>query len=318
MAFLSKRMRANGFVDDAPANQEAELIAINLEDMLGAVGLRTESRLAPVARRLFWPAAARFAREIAAYDAAVGRDGLQAASTVLLRTYTRTMQVRGQHMIPAHGPVLVVANHPGIYDTVALFSSIPRADLRTVAAERPFLTALPNLSARLLYVPEQATGRLGLLRNLTRLLRDGGAALTFPGGTIEPDPAVMPGAAAALTGWSESITLLARLVPHLHIVPAIVSGIISTRALHHPLTRIRRNPRDREWLAAMLQIQFTSLRTDTASIAFGAPICADSLPDGTDSVADAVVESARNLIHTCKQVPQVAAGMSGAYLAEGN
>ena len=105
--------------------------------------------------------------------------------------------VEGVDRVPREGPVLVVSNHPGLADAVALFATMPRDDLRVIAAERPFLSALPNTSRALIPVPDTPTGRPGAVRVAARHLRRGGAVITFPGGKIEPDPAVLPGASEA-------------------------------------------------------------------------------------------------------------------------
>jgi len=121
--------------------------------------------------------------------------------------------------------------------------------------------------------------------------------LTFPGGRIEPDPTVLPGAEEALERWSESLDLFARLVPGLTVVPAVVSGVLSPTALRNPLTFARRQRRDREWLAATLQMLTPALRDVTTSVAFGRPVRAGDAPERT--VREAVLDEARRLIERC-------------------
>jgi hypothetical protein len=222
------------------------------------------------------------------YDEVVGRSGLQAGGAWAMSRFVRQVEVRGRENLPSEGPLLVVANHPGLSDAIALFSAIPRPDLRVVAAANPLLSALPNTASRLFYVSGSG---LKAVRAANRHLRGGGAVLTFPGGRIEPDPAVLPGAAEALERWSESLDLFARRTPELTVVPAVVSGVLSRRALHHPLTRLRRRPEDRRWLAAVLQAMVPALREGTVRVAFGKP-----LSPGGDSVSRAVVRESRRLI----------------------
>jgi hypothetical protein len=193
--------------------------------------------------------------------------------------------------------VLLAANHPGLADSIALFANVPRRDLRVMAAQRLLLAALPNTSRYLIPVPEGSSGRLGAVRTVARHLRGGGAVLTFPGGRIEPDPAVLPGALEALERWSESLDLFARLVPGLTVVPAVVSGVLSPTALRNPLTFVRRQRRDREWLAATLQMLTPALRDVTTKVAFGRPLRAGEVPDG--NIRDAVVGETRRLIERC-------------------
>jgi 1-acyl-sn-glycerol-3-phosphate acyltransferase len=210
----------------------------------------------------------------------------------------RRVEVEGRENVPREGPLLLAANHPGLGDSLALFATIPRTDLRVVAAERPFLDALPNTSRYLLTVAEASPGRFGLVRAATRHLRDDCAVLTFPGGRIEPDPTVLPGAVEALGRWSPSVDLFARLVPELAVVPVIVSGVLSPAALRNPLTLLRHRKEDREWLAATLQMMTPALRNVTTKVSFGQPVRAGD-PSGR-AVSKAVQEEARRLIERCR------------------
>jgi putative hemolysin len=194
--------------------------------------------------------------------------------------------------VPRGGPLLLVSNHPGLADAVALFASTPRDDLRVIAAERPFLDVLPNTSRYLLTVAETQAGRSRAVRAAARHLRGGGAVLTFPGGRIEPDPAVLPGAVEALDRWSSSADLFARLAPGLAVVPVVVSGVLSPRALRIPLTHLRRRRHDREWLAATLQMLTPALRDVSVRVAFGRPLYAEA----GAGVGEAVVGEVRRLM----------------------
>jgi putative hemolysin len=270
------------------------------DDLLSAFGLGGLRR--GVARRplelLSRIPAQRLARQVATYDRVVGESGLGAGGAWALERLARRVEVEGRQNVTREGPLLLAANHPGLGDSLALFATIPRTDLRVVAAERPFLNALPNTSRYLLTVAEASPGRFGLVRAATRHLRAGGAVLTFPGGRIEPDPAVLPDAAEAIERWSTSVDLFARLVPGLTVVPVIVSGVLSPAALRNPLTRLRRRKEDREWLAATLQMMTPALRNVTTRVTFGQPV---HVGDPSDRVVSlAVQEEARRLIERCK------------------
>ncbi len=273
-----------------------ELTGICAEDLLSAFGVDGSGRVQTVLKSLASVPARRLAREISTYDELVGRAGLPAAGSWMLGRMSREAIFRGAGEISREGPLLVAANHPGLTDAVALFAAIPREDLRVIAAERPFLAALPNTSRALIPVPPDAGGRSSAIRGAARHMRSGGAVLTFPGGRIEPDPAVMPGAAEALGAWHGSVDLFARLVPGLVVVPAVVSGVISRDALKNPITRIRGTPRDREWLAATLQVLVPALRDVTTRVEFGVPI----RPAGEDPVGPQVVEAARRIIEAVR------------------
>lgn len=242
--------------------------------------------------------ARRLARQVAAYDEVVGKKGLAAGGRWGVQRLSRSLRVEGEANIPAKGPVLIVSNHPGLADSLSLFAALPREDLRVIAAERAFLQALPNTSRHLIPVgdrPGERPATLGSLRAASRHMRRGGALLTFPGGTIEPDPAIMEDAQASLESWRQSLDIFLRAAPEMTIVPAVVSGVISPSALSNPLLRIRRRPDDRRWLAASLQMLAPALRNVHTEVRFGSPIHSEPTRKAAD-VRDATLDEARRLI----------------------
>jgi hypothetical protein len=270
------------------------LTRICAEQLLGAFGLGNGTRTLELLARF---PAERLARQVATYDEVVGESGLAAGGAWALELMVQSVEVEGRENVPAQGPVLLTANHPGLADCLTLFATITREDLRVVAAENPMLDALPNTSRYLISVSEDSSGRLGVVRTAARHLKRNGALLTFPGGRIEPDPAVLPGARDALERWSESLDLFARLVPDLKVVPVVVSGVLSPLALRNPLILVRRHRRDREWLAATLQMLTPALRNVTTRVVFGRPMRTGNVPDG--SVREAVLDETRRLIERC-------------------
>jgi Acyltransferase len=273
------------------------LTELCVEDLICAFGLGGTSHGRALMESISRIPARRLARQILTYDRIVGESGLGTGGAWALKRLSRNTSIEGQKNVPRGGPLLLVSNHPGLADAVALFAATPRDDLRVISADRPFLEALPNTSRHLLTVAETSAGRLGVVRAATRHLRGGGAVLTFPGGRIEPDPAILPGAVEALDRWSSSGDLFARLVPGLVVVPVVVSGVISPSALRNPLIHLRRRRRDREWLAATLQVLVPALRNVDARVEFGRPIHAES-----GAVGDAVIEETRRLMESRKPV----------------
>jgi hypothetical protein len=211
----------------------------------------------------------------------VANHGLSEGSRLFAERLGVHLHVTGQEHIPASGPLLVLSNHPGMTDTLCLFAGLPRHDVRIVAAGRPFLQSLEAVESQLIYVPDEAEGRLGVLRAVAAHLRSGGAILTFPAGEIEPDPAVLPGAVDSLKNWAPSIGLFVRLTPDASVVPAIVSGVLAPQATFHILTRIRRTAKDRERLGAALQLMAMVLAPRlwpvSATVEFTPPILASEL-----------------------------------------
>ena len=282
----------------ATPSQLDTLTEINIQDFLVAFGLENLPWGRRALQALCWLPARRFANQIASYDRMVGEEGLRSASRRILNSYVRCLEVEGQENIPASGPLLLLSNHPGLTDALGLFASIPRSNLRVVGAERPFLQALPNIASHLISVPEDPARRMGVVRHVVSHLRHDGAVLTFPAGQIEPDPASMPGAAASLRNWSESITIFTRLVPQVQVVVAIVSGVFWPAALRSPLTSLRRRQADRERLAAALQALVQTLlpfyQPVTTRVTYSPAFCPADLD--TAAIARAITDRARQLI----------------------
>ena len=294
----------DNWVDDTKALDE--LVRINTDDFIAAIGLSRRRFSHKALRRLLRPFALKFARQVAEFDQRVRRDGLARAGEWVVQQFGRSYEVSGWSPDWLHGPVLFVSNHPGLTDAPTLFALIDRPDLFVVARHRKFLHALPHTSQRLIYVSdEDAEGkgdRVSSVRQVVSRLRYGQAVLTFPAGNVEPDPAVMTGAAESLQTWSPSIGLIARLAPQTHVVPVIVSGVISVSALRHPLTHIRRSEQDRNWLGATLQAIFRSLQDTQVRLNFGPPMLARDLVAEHKSagrITQAIIAQAQALLGEC-------------------
>jgi hypothetical protein len=277
------------------------LTEINLQDVVNAFGWRDRAARRAVVRLLFRGAARRFAQWMADFDDDVGRIGLPEAGRNALRAhYVRDVRVFGHEHIPATGPVLVLSNHPGITDTPCLFASINRTDLSIIALRNPFLGSLPNTTQHLLHIGADASEGMRSIRQTAGHLRQGHAALTFPAGQIEPDPEVHEGAADSLEDWSESTGLFMRLAPETVIVPTLVSGVIWRKTARHWLTNLRHSRKEREQLAAALQLLVLvtfNARPTVAKVRFARAITlAEVGTPGTERIHRLVTERMRNLI----------------------
>lgn len=271
------------------------LTDVNLDDLFDAAGLMCLRQT--LLQRLLWPSARRFAVVAHQFDNLVGEQGLAQGSSWLAHSMAAGVQVSGGDHVPATGPVVVLANHPGMTDTVALLASLAsRPDLRVIALDRPFLRALPNVARHLILVPDHEVGRARAVRAGVRHLKQGGALLTFPAGEIEPDPATFGRSAALATVrcWSNSFTLFARRVPQTRFVPAIVSNVISPEAQGHLLTLLRRTAHDKQRLAAVLQVALPRYQKLVARVAFGPSKVARAC--AADSLRSAIVAEIRHLI----------------------
>ncbi len=277
-------------------NQLDALTRINLGDVYEALGVAHWRRGRALLDALFWLPARRFARQVIHFDNLVGERGLPAAAEWLIRLYIHALQVAGREHVPERGPTLLLSNHPGLADTLAAFIALNRNDLLIIARERPFTKALPHINRKLIHVPDEARGRVSPTRTVLHRLREGATILTCPAGRIEPDPAMMADAVASLEDWAQSISLFARNVPELKLVPLIVSGVFAPGALRNPLTRLRKTRAGREHLAAMLQVLWPGYQRVTVRVAIGPPLTARDLLAANLDPTRATIAAARALI----------------------
>ena len=239
-------------------------------------------------RVLLRPAAELVAHRIVEYDRRLGDDGLLHGAAAIVTAATRGLRVRGAEHVPSRGPLLVVANHPGLADAVSLLAAVGRDDTWLVAAGYPFLHALRRANQRFVFVYDACASRLATLRRIGRRLRTGDAVLLFPAGGLEPEASFAPELArASLERWSRSIELFGRLAPDTKIVPAFVSGVVSRGAFDHALARRRTPHAERQRLAALLQMALPAYQRVRVDVAFGAPIDA-ARADARDAVLHAM------------------------------
>ena len=267
-----------------PSNIDT-LTQINLDDLVSSFGLQSQSLLAYPMRRLFRRPAQTFASQMLEFDTAIGVQGLVGASRLTLRHYVRDITIFGADQLPASA-FLALSNHPGMSDTLSLFAALNRPDLKIIAFQRPFLEALPYTSNQLFYLNNDPASRIALIRQVSSHLRNGGAALTFPAGHIEPDPDIHKGALESLRLWTDSAGVFIRLAPQTAIVPVLVRGVVWAKAAYHWLTKINKTKREQEKLAAALQLlAYTALKVKpvSARVQIGKPIYAKEL--GTTQTA---------------------------------
>ncbi len=229
------------------------LTKINLEDLVSSFGWQNHPFLARLLRLTLFSPPLKFAYQMTEFDSAIATHGLVTASRLTAQNYVDDIRIFGRDRIPSSA-FLALSNHPGMTDTLSLFIALNRPDLKIIALDRPFLTALPNMSKQLAYVTDDAGSRFRLIRQLSAHLRKGGAALTFPGGHIEPDPDIQKGALDSLRSWTDSAGIFIRMAPETAVLPVLVRGVIRKKTAFHPLTYLRRARQEREKLAAALQL----------------------------------------------------------------
>jgi 1-acyl-sn-glycerol-3-phosphate acyltransferase len=268
----------------------------------------------------------KFARAMATFNRDIALRGLPAASCTLCAYYGASIDVSGAEHVPTIGPVLFAANHPGLMDTMAIYATVPRPDIRALARPQPMLDLLSELAPNLLMLPDDGPSRAGGLRDVLSTLRAGGALLLFPAGHLEPEPTLLPrrldgrqqvaGVDYAvmhgpgrngkvpngpLGAWSGGIGTLVRLAARqdipLQVVPTSISGVLSAATWRRfgPLLRLRQTHRGREDLTAVLQLAFPSLGPTTICVRYGCPLPVSALADD-DANAQAITARIRKAV----------------------
>jgi len=229
------------------------LTQINLDDLVNALGIQNHPTLTRLTRFLFHGAARKFAKQMIDFDSMTCTDGLAKAARLTERLYARDVRVFGADRLP-DSAFLALSNHPGMTDTLVLFSALKRDDLKIIALNRPFLLSLPNISKQLFYVTDNPADRVALVRHVSAHLKSGGSILTFPAGHNEPDPDVYDGAVDSLQSWTDSVGVFLRLAPQTPIVPIVLRSVVWKRLAQSPIIRIKHTRDERELLVVALQL----------------------------------------------------------------
>jgi hypothetical protein len=234
-------------------SQYDKLLKINLDDLVSSFGWQDRPILPRILQSIFLKPAQTFARQMVDFDREVGQSGLVEGARSALRKYFNDIRIFGSENIPNSG-FLALSNHPGMSDTLSTFIALNRPDLKIIALKRPFLEALTNVSKHLFPVTDDAASRMAMIRRVITHLKSGGAALTYPAGQIEPDPDLDAKAIESLQTWMDSAGIFLRLAPETPILPVLVRGVVWQKAVYNPLTRLKHTSREREKLAAALQM----------------------------------------------------------------
>jgi len=231
----------------------AELRRTLIDEIFNAMGLPQGWP-----RRVLWPLAwgpaYRFAGLLERFERCNAEYGFCEAARGLLERFINRVVVSGAEGIPSKGPLLIASNHPGAVDAVAIAASLPRQDLKIVVSGVPFFHSLSFIRDHLIYSAEDVHGRMLVVRGAIRHLREGGAVLIFPSGTVDPDPAVFPFAPQSLEAWSASLALMLDKAPGTRLLVTMVSGVLAPECWRHPLVRLRHSFWEKQKLAEFIQV----------------------------------------------------------------
>ena len=257
-----------------------------VSEIIKALSLPQTKTFRKIIASLTGEAIHKFTELAAELDCVVGKEGLAGGSRWLLPRFVKGHSAQGADNIPATGPLLIASNHPASIDSVVISAYIPRRDYKIIIGEIPFFRNLPNIKDNAIFAPDptDSMGRMQVIRDVIRHLKNDGAILIFPRGEIEPDPAFMPHPDVEFDHWSRSLEIFLKRVPRTQVLVTIVSGVIAKSAMHNPITWFRKARPDRQRLAFIYQMirQMLSGKESfglTPRVTFGDLISADNTKD---------------------------------------
>src|SRR5215472_6021752 len=118
------------------STQARRLARLSADEIVGALRLdRSPAPVRMVARASFSAISRALGQSLARFDADVGSVGLARAAGAAVERLGATWRRFGE--TPAEsGPLVVVSNHPGAFDALALIAAAGRDDLAVLAADR--------------------------------------------------------------------------------------------------------------------------------------------------------------------------------------
>ena len=227
-----------------------------IDEIVKALGLPPTRRIQRIIASLTGKAIRRFTELASDLDCVVEKEGLAGGARWLLPKFVKGHSAQGIENVPPTGPLVIASNHPASIDSVVISAYVPRRDYKVIIGEIPFFENLPNIKKNAIFAPAPTDpmGRMQVMREVIRHLKNDGAILIFPRGGIEADPAWMPDPASEFGHWSRSLEVFLKHVPQTQVLVTIVSGVISKAAMRHPITWFRNARPDRQRLAFMYQM----------------------------------------------------------------
>lgn len=284
---------------------DTEMVALSrslVVELAGSIGFRNSTLVQRIVWPIFRPATNALAHIGLTFDRNVLQFGFSKAMGIALEDFATSVMVRGVESIPLEGPLLVVSNHPGTYDSLVIASQVRRDDLHFISGDIPFLRALPHAHTHFFCISDENNGRTVAARRVIRNLEDGGAMLLYGFGHIDPDPAIYDDALDHIDHWSPSIDVFLNAVPETHILLTIVSHVVSSKWRNSILYRLRKDPLDRRRLVefgqVIYQLLFPGRLLSTPRISFAQPVSVEELrsENGPGHLLPAVIHRARTLL----------------------
>ncbi|MDD2523194.1 MAG: 1-acyl-sn-glycerol-3-phosphate acyltransferase [Anaerolineaceae bacterium] len=211
-------------------SRKESLRQIVLEDIKTSANLGKRKIVSWLIDRLGSGPAGWLAEYLSRIDEQLNETSLNETVTKAILALSDGLVLNNHEAVPTSGPLLVVANHPGLIDILGVIAILKREDVKIVAQQKGFMRVLRNINRLMLTLEPDSTFKLKTIREIIQALNDDMVVIIFPSGQLEPDPAIVPGAAEALQGWSDSIGVFLNKVPKTRLLPVLVSGILTEKA----------------------------------------------------------------------------------------
>ncbi len=250
-----------------------------LSDMLGSAGAKKG-----FLRALFLPIACVpaliFTLRMRRFNRNIQLGGTGFAARKMLPFFYKGLSVTGTPPASNSGG-LVVCNHPGIGDSLALLAVLPEGKFKMVARERDFFRAMPEVWKRLIIVPEDPSQRHRTVGEILNAILKGDIVVLYPAGVIEPDPVFrdwgwLDREEPLLKEWSPIISLIVRLLKRSPnpppVYPVLAKNVISQKALFSWWASRGKTRKDQEEKAVGYQILRNLARDQNVELIFGEPL----------------------------------------------
>ena len=264
-------------------------------------GFKKDGLAQPFLKPLVWKPMVRFSEMATIFEHRVVQEGWQKASAWFITHFVAKVRTLGVEHLPKKGPLVIAANHPGAYDSLVISSQIPRDDVKIISSDIPFVKKLPDTSKHVIFSSQDTHDRMSAARSALRHLKNGGTLLVFARGTMDPDPAFMPGSDIELTRWTSSLGLFMRNVPQTKLAVSLISGVISPKFINHPATLFRRGRVNKQRLSEFFQVMYQLLVPGkimvSPNLSFSSPVTLDDLEledkKNINKITDEIIKNAQ-------------------------
>jgi len=121
-----------------------DLHPLIMDEIVWALRFKNHPLLSFLTKMIFSLPARKFTQIVVELENAVADGGPAFGSQKIYKYFFNEMNVSGAETIPAEGPLILAANHPGGMESIAQVGLSGRNDLRAISSDVNFLRPLPD------------------------------------------------------------------------------------------------------------------------------------------------------------------------------